>query len=179
MKSKVLLIAYIALTLSVGARAQKSNEDYFEELNTAGYPVTQPLSFAVTKRKYALTGLYKSIDDKNALIHTAEINANKDGADIFFRVNRPCVPTGNVSRLQERVIIVSGQKVETYYTCGYGSSESQTNEVYVIKSTSGKEFARKVFSEMKYVFVYLNGLPVPFHTEGFSEAMAESSGKAL
>jgi hypothetical protein len=179
MKSKVLLIACIALSLSLGARAQKSNADYIEDLKTAGYPVIQPLSFAITKQKLAMTALYKSKDDKNALMHSVEISANKDGASIFFRVYRPCVPSENANRLQERIIMISGQKIEAYYYCGFGSADSQTNEVYRIKSTAGNDFAKKAFAEMNYVFVHLNDLPVPFHTEGFSKAMAESSGKAL
>ena len=179
MKSKVLLIACVALSLSLGARAQKSNAEYIEDLKTAGYPMINPHSFAVTKRKFALTTLYKSMDDKNGLMHSAEINANKDGASIYFRVYRPCVPTENANRLQERIIMISGQKLEAYYSCTFGSADSQTNEFYGIKSTAGNDFAKKAFAEMIYVFVHLNDLPVPFHTEGFSKAMAESSGKAL
>lgn len=178
MKSTVLLIACVACSLSLGVRAQKSNADYIEDLKTAGYPVIIPLSFAVTKRKFALTSLYK-MDDKNGLMHSAEISANKDGASIYFRVYRPCVPSENANRLHERIIMISGQKLEAYYSCNYGSADSRTNEFYGIKSTAGNDFAKKAFAEMNYVFVHLNDLPVPFHTEGFSKAMAEASGKAL
>lgn len=75
--------------------------------------------------------------------------------------------------------MVSGQKLEAYYFCGYNNVDSQTQEVYGIKSTAGNDFAKKVFAEIDYVFVHINDMPVPFHTEGFSKAMAESSGKAL
>lgn len=179
MKTKVLLIVCVALSLSLGARAQKSNADYIEDLKTAGYPEIAPLSFAITKKKYALTTLYKSKDDKNGLSYIAEISAQKDGADIFFRAYRPCVRSEGAKRLQERIIMISGQKIEAYYYCGSGSGDTQTNEVYLIKSTAGKDFAKKAFAEMNYVFVHLNDLPVPFHTEGFSKAMEESSGQAL
>lgn len=181
MKTKVLLIACVALAFGLGARAQKSNADYIEDLKTAGYPEIVPASFAFTKMNYAMTSLYKSKskDDHNASIYLAEISADKDGANIIFRAYRPCVPPEGAKRLQERIIMISGQKIEAYYYCGAGAGDTQTHELYQIKSTAGKDFARKTFAETNYVFVHLNGLPVPFHTEGFSKVMAESSGKAL
>ena len=179
MKFKVLLIACIALSVALDARAQKSNAEYIEDLKTAGYPGILPLSFSITKKNYALTALYKSKDDKNALNYFAEISANKDGASIVFRSYWQCAPTDNAKLLQERIIMISGQKVEAYYSCGHSPGESKTHEIYVIKSPAGNDFAKRAFVETNYVFVHLNGMPVPFHTEGFSKAMAESSGKAL
>ena len=148
-------------------------------MKTAGYPGILPLSFAITKKNFALTALYKSKDDKNALKYFAEISADKDGASIAFRSNWQCAPTDNAKLLQERIIMISGQKVETYYFCGYSPGESKTHEIHIIKSPAGNDFAKKAFVDTSYVFVHLNGLPVPFHAEGFSKAMAESSGKAL
>lgn len=174
-----LLITCLVIFLCTNASAQKSAEDYIKELKAAGYSEIQPLSFAITKTNYALTGLFKGKADKTRLMFSAEISSDKDGANLFFRAYRKCTLSNkDARRLDEKIIVVHGQKIEAYYFCGAGQ-DGQTNEIYKIKSVAGSDFIKVAFTENNYVFVNMNGLPVPFHTEGFSKALAESSGKAL
>lgn len=171
--------AAVAFAICGSVGAQKSNAEYIDELKAAGYPDLRALSFDDTKEKFALTGLYRSEEDKDPVLAFAEISPTKEGADISFRVNRPCVVTDTSGRLPVQIILIDGQKVEAYYVCAMKRGGSKTNEFFAIKSPAGNEFARKAFMEAKYVFVHLNGLPVPFATGGFSRAIAEWGGKAL
>jgi hypothetical protein len=179
MKYNTLFALCITLSFIVGAHAQKPNVDYLKDLEAAGYPAFKVFSFDVTKKKFALTALYKSEADKDPLRNVAEILPTKEGTNMAFRTYRPCVITEKQGKPQERIIMVAGQKIEAYYACGITPNESKTHELFLIKSLEGNEFTKKQFSELEYVFVHLNDLPVPFDTGGFSRALTESSGKAL
>lgn len=179
MKLLIALATGLTLSFSHCAFAQPSNTELLEELKVAGFPEVQPLSFAVTKQRKALTALYTSKTSDKPLMYAAEIAAEKDGASVFFRAYRPCIPSDKSARLSERIIMVGNQKIEVFYACGIADGSTQTNEVFMIKSAAGKAFVKQQFEENHYVFVRLNNMPVPFHTEGFFRAMAEAGGKAL
>lgn len=179
MKLKFWLAASVAVSFSLGASAQKSIAERLADLKTAGYPDVRALSFLDTKKQYALTGLYRNETDKDPQLYFAMISPNKDGASMAFKTNRPCAPNEKVRSLQQRIVSVSGQKIEAYYVCSAGPGVSETQEVFLIKSTAGNDFVKKEFAENEYVFVQVSDLPVPFQTNGFSGVLAQSSGKAL
>lgn len=179
MKKIVALAACIAISFSLGVNAQNSDAANLEELKAAGYPELRPFSFLAMKKKLAMTALYKSKLDKNPQIFTANISPDKEGASVYFQTFRLCTPTDKRVGLEERIIMVSSQKIEALYMCGIAPGQSNTTEIFMIKSASGHNFVKKEFTERNYVFVHLNGLPVPFHTEGFSQVITELSGKAL
>ena len=178
MKPLIALAACVAITFSQGVIAQ-TVEEYFDELKAAGYTLYQTISFAKTKQKKALSALHKGEGDKNPLMFVAEIVMAKEGASLYFREFGPCVQSTQKDRLDERIIIVSNQKIEAYYLCGIGSGDRTTNAVYIVKSPAGQAFVNREFEENEYVYVRLNKLPVPFSTEGYRRAMTESGGKAL
>ncbi len=179
MKIKVMFIFAIALSLSLSARAQKSVKDYLDELKSAGFPDVRAVSFAATKKGLAMTTLFKNEDRKTGINYLAETYPAKDELNIVFKAFVPCELTDDTKMLRERIIMISDQKVVAYYGCAKEPGGSETKEIYLIKSTEGRDFAIRQFSEKNYVFVNLNGLPIPFHTEGFSELIAKIGGKAL
>ena len=175
---KYLLLGFIALNRLV----QAQSSDYLtwvkqslDRLNTY-YPSSRLASFAITNERYALTFLYKDKAEKSPpLIFWASIVGVADGADLGFKSSRACVSRGD--ELQERIISVSGQKIQANYMCAKLPSGDQ--EVYVIKTNQGKMFVRGEFEKREMVVVELDGLPVPFQTDGFVRAWDKSSGKAL
>ena len=169
--------ASVALYLSTGASAQNPQTDYMAILKAAGFTNINVVSFAETKKKHALTFLYRSDTDKDPLTIFAEISPTKEGADLAFRVYRPCVQSNG--KLQNQIIVISGQKIETSYGCAMSPHETKTQEIYIIKSLAGNDFAKKEFTESKYVVVDIFGLDLLISTEGFPQALAASSGKAL
>lgn len=178
--SKYLLAGSAALS-GICAIAQLSDSDYVAwatqalERVLSQYPEMKTASFSFTKKGYALTRLAKSASDKEPLMFWASITPSKEGADLGFKTSRPCIPDNN--RLFDRIILVSGQKVDSAYMCIRLATENQ--EVFVIKSAEGKAFVHSEFAQRPYVFVELDGLPVPFKTEGFSSVLKASDGKAL
>lgn len=165
----------MAFCFSMGAGAQGSNADYLAELKAKGYPQLQMLSYSVTKNVYAITALYKSKEDKSGRIFFANISA-EDGK-MAFKVARECDASGG---LQERTVKVSGQKIQAHWMCVRDSVRpSNSQEVYLLKTAEGNAFAKKEFAEKQYVWVHVDGLPVPFHTEGYAQAVEEASRKAL
>lgn len=174
---KFLFAAFFAVALVFNVNAQTSDEDLATEMS-ATYPFHKMLPLSKTKKNYALTVLYKSETDKASVMYAAEVNAEKDGASVSFRVYRQCEPTDLKSRLPVQIIVVSGQKIEAYAVCGKEPS-GETSDIFLIKSAAGKDFVKKEFAEKGLVFVRMNGLPVPFDTQGFGQALAAASGKAL
>jgi hypothetical protein len=180
MKLRVLIATCVALSFSLSAYAQRSPQSFFDELAAAGYPDTEMkvASFLKTKQRYTVTALYKTKTDKNPRFFYASVAPTKDGASVGFKESRSCIPNNDPGRLQERIIMVNGQKIETYLGC-VKVAESETQEIYAIKSPEGAQFVQREFATKDIVFVHLRGLPVPFLTEGFSQVLAEASGKAL
>lgn len=80
----------------------------------------------------------KSMDDKDLKLFFTNIVSHKDGAWIAFKVNTAFTPSDQRAGLTERVIKISGQKIEAYWMCmGVGGSETQ--EAYLIKSAAGND----------------------------------------
>lgn len=177
MAFKFLFAAFLAIAFIFNASAQTSDEELAAELATT-YPFSTMLPFSKTKTNYSLTALFKSEAGKASVKYAAEVNAEKDGASVSFRAYRQCEPTDMKSRLPVQIIVVSGQKIEAYAVCGREPS-GQTSDIFLIKSAAGRDFVKKEFSEKTLVFVRLNGLPVPFDTGGFGQALTAASGKAL
>jgi len=179
MKRKIFLAASFVFFFAMSASAQKSNADYLDELKASGYPELATVSFKVTKKNYAITSLQKDKKDKIGLLHFATAVPTKDGVNVGFKILRSCIPSEKNERMTEQVINVGGRKVEVYYQCAVVPGEPVNHELFIVKSAAGNEFVKKVFIERKFVFVYLNNLPVPFETEGFAEVLEALDGKAL
>jgi hypothetical protein len=148
-----------------------------KELESMGYPYVEPMSFAATKSDSAITFIGKSRDDKNALLVLAEVRPLKDGAIVGFRFYRRCIPN-DTPPLPETVIVVDGQKIAANRICSI-QRDGSTNEVFYPATDAGGEFVKKVFAAKRSLIVRVDQVPVPFLTDGFANALAAASGKAL
>ena len=146
-----------------------------------GYAGIKAVSFKVTKTNYSLTAIYKS-KKKNANsppTYLAEVSSYKSKPDLFFRTYKTCNITDN-NRLIEKTINISNQRITSHYMCTkVPGKSSETQELYIIKSQAGKDFARNEFSNKSYVFVKFEDMEIPFDTKGFSTIWDEESKPSL
>ncbi|MFC5499626.1 hypothetical protein ACFPOE_18935 [Caenimonas terrae] len=185
MKVASLLAVCIAVSFGPGASAQtRAAADYIRVLEDAGYPLALLKAAPFSKgRGWATTFLYKVQGDKNPLVFFANVSREKNGAEIFFKVFRDCVPSdARVNPPQKHVIMVSSRKIQATSVC-VGAPGKETQDIFTIDSEEGSSFIKKEFADKEaandMVFVQLHDLPVPFLPEGFSKALTEASGKAL
>ncbi|WP_208279292.1 hypothetical protein [Massilia oculi] len=138
-----------------------------------------PLSFDDVGNGSAITGIKKNKDDKQPTLYQAKIQMQQNGAELNFLIFSECTLT-DPTKLTERIIKISGQKVVTYYACANPSGKvTGYRQVYLVKSPKAKEFLISKFHEQKYVFIEFDGFPVPFETVGFTKFWDASSGSAL
>ncbi|MFG6416534.1 hypothetical protein ACG02S_21800 [Roseateles sp. DC23W] len=172
--------AVFSIALLFSGHARAVDQAQIDEV-TAAYPVQKLMTLEDTKRRYALTGLYKSKEDETPVIAFAEVHLEKNGVSVAFRLNLTCAPTDLSDRtrpLPQQVISVGNQKVEAYWVCSREPSGEMSN-LFLIKSDAGKTFVNGEFSKEGLVFVRLNGTLVPFNAKGFSQALSAGGGKAL
>ena len=175
--TKRLIASFFVVLVGLNAHAQVSQAEYMEELARSGFNVRMH-SFFSTKQRLARTVIDKvGVDTKEAREYTAEIATTKIGPYVYFTAYRECIPTPFM-QMMERIVSIEGQKMEAEYTCRSGARK-RNQEIYIIKSVAGNEYAKKTFSEKAIVSIDLNGVPVPFDMQGFSKAFAEASAKPL
>lgn len=181
MKKSILRFfsAFIFAVLVGNAFAQKTDNERIEDLK-ARYPVIKTIPFKDSNPpNQTLTAFYKNKDRSDSpAIFSMSVQSEKDGARIVFKAYKPCLLLQSVYPLEERVILVNNQKVQTYYMCSPFDNESN-QEIYLVKNKEGTQYAREEFTTKAYVFVSFSNMDVPFNTEGFTSAFSRANGKAL
>lgn len=179
-KSLVYILPFTFFASDILAYEQDLNNQHLESLAVTGYPSVRALSFTETRRKYALTALFNSKNsNKNPRLYFADISPHKTGTSIGFRVHTQCTLSAGSGPLDERIISINSQKIEAFYKCLTINGKTETQEVFLIKSLEGNDFTKNEFAKNKVVYVHLNGLYIPFRTDGFLAAISDMDGEAL
>ncbi len=174
MKYRTLAVAFVAASFSIFAKSQTVEADANRAFKDAGYSSLKQASFEDTKKMYAITAFYRA--DKTRDMFFANVDP-KNGS-LAFKVMEKC-NSEHPPRVEERIIKISGQRITADFVCLGKGNDAQG--IYLLKSADAQDFAKRQFLEKPYVLVQLVevAVPVPFKTEGFSQAIEEASRKPL
>jgi hypothetical protein len=159
--------------LSAHAQQQpRTHVEQFDDLTKAGYPIVKTLSFAENQIGHiSLTALYKSESDTRPLVFSAHVSPTKEGgAVVGFIAYSSCTLT---QQIHETFVEVDGQKARATTFCAPTTEISDTADAFAIDTVEGTAYAMSEFTSKNYVSVRLNGIEVPFRTDGFAETLAD------
>ncbi len=156
---------------------KKFSDQRVQELGLQGYQTIVSLSFKDNKDDYTSTTLSKSddIDGPGSAYYMVGVGRNLSTNKINIFIRYPA----SICKLQGKPILkslyINEQAVEMVGTCVTYPGETKHVWVFAPKNPQGNSFVYNAFSSQEMVMFVINGVTVPFETEGFTEVYQKIS----
>lgn len=139
-----------------------------------GFKGIKTMSFSESNMG-ALTGFVR--DNGEQKVFQVRVDTDSDHKpSLTFLSHDPCAHPGRL--LRNETVRIDGQNLKAKGLCA-PDRRGNNMMVYLLESEAGLNFAANAFRNSRYVFAEIEGIEVPFDTDGFSEAWMDAAQPAL